>query len=108
MEITPKMIQEVKKKREVRKHAMKILADANKERFGKEFEYHVETDPEEIRKELEEAKGDAVEQVTIKMTESLLQSIQDEKIVLNCLKHVVDEPEKILQQAKKELEIDKK
>lgn len=104
MEITEKIIRDVQKKRRVQLRAMEVLAAVNKERFGKEFEYHIEIDAEEIRKELEEIKGDVVEKVTIKMAKSLLESTEDEQIVLGCLKHVVDEPEEILQQAKKELE----
>lgn len=106
MEITPKMIRDVQKKRAIYARMMKTLAAVNKERFGKECEYQLEMDPDKIREEFEEVIQDgAVIRITIKMAKSLLESTRDEKIVLGCLKHVeVDEPEKILQQAKEELE----
>ncbi|MGM1361122.1 hypothetical protein ACS2B2_25700 [Bacillus cereus group sp. BceL297] len=105
MEITPKMIRDVQKKRAIYARMMKTLAAVNKERFEKECEYQLEMDPDKIREEFEEAIQDgAVIRITIKMAKSLLESTRDEKIVLNCLQHVTEEPEKILQQAKKELE----
>lgn len=105
MEITPKMIRDVQKKRAIYARMMKTLATVNKERFGKEVLCRLEMDPDKIKEEFEEAIQDgAVIKITIKMAKSLLESTGDEKIVLNCLKHVTEKPERILQQAKKELE----
>ncbi|PFQ65904.1 hypothetical protein COK18_07950 [Bacillus cereus] len=104
MEITPKMIRDVQKKRAIYARMMKTLATVNKERFGKEVLCHLEMDPDKIKEAFEEVIQDgAVIRITIKMAKSLLESTLDEKIVLGCLKHVAEEPEKILRQAKKRI-----
>ncbi|PGP18636.1 hypothetical protein COA01_23115 [Bacillus cereus] len=110
MEITEKMIRDVQKKRAIYMRMAKTISAFNKERFGKEIEeYQLEMDPDKIREEFQEAiDAGAVDRITIKMAKSILESTQDEKIVFNCLKHVgTEEPEKILQQAKDELETEK-
>ncbi|PEA00881.1 hypothetical protein [Bacillus cereus] len=108
MEVTEKMIRDVQKKRAVYMRITKTIATVNKERFGKMVEYQLEMDPEKIRAEFQEAiDAGAVTEITIKMAKSLLSSTGDEKIVLNCLQHVTEEPEEILQQAKKELKEEK-